>query len=284
MLWYFYFGIVLIGGALLNAFFGSARLADWTTPACWWGYILILDAVIHKIRGKSLIRNNFRLFFYQLIFSLVFWCVFEVNNLHLRNWKYVDLPPNPLETFLGMALSFATIMPGLFYTAEVIDIAGIFKKIKVPPLEVSPRLSYISILFGMVCLVLPMMLPAEKAAYLFILIWLGWIFFLDPINYYSGTYSILGDLSRGEGSRIAALFTSGIICGLLWELWNFWAGSKWVYTAPFNSGIKIFEMPVVGFLGFLPFAVEYFTVYHTVRLIFWRNIPAASNLNYRIFD
>ncbi|MDP8214296.1 MAG: hypothetical protein RAO92_06970 [Candidatus Euphemobacter frigidus] len=284
MVFYFYIGVILIAGGMVNSWFGSPRLADWTTPACWWGYILILDAVIYRIRGKSIIRNNIRLFIYQCVFSVLFWGVFELNNLHLRNWAYVDLPPNPWETAVGMALSFATIMPGLFYTAELIDISGLFKKIKLPPLRISPVFAYILILLGMIFLVLPMMLPPTIATYLFIMIWLGWIFFLDPVNLYSGTRSILADLTQGEGSRIAALFASGVVCGLLWEFWNFWAGSKWVYTAPFMPEIKIFEMPVVGFLGFLPFAVEYFVVYHTARLIFGKSIPGGKSLDYRIFD
>lgn len=269
---------------MLNSWFGFPRLADWTTPACWWGYILVLDSIIHRVRGKSIIRNNFRLFLYQCLFSVFFWGVFELNNLHMMNWKYVDLPPSQLETIAGMILSFATILPGIFYTAEIIDILGLFKKIKVPPLRMSPVFAYILIILGMGCLVVPMMLPTRIAVYLFVLIWLGWIFFLDPINLYSGTDSILADLSQGEGCRLAVLFSSGIVCGFLWEFWNFWAGSKWIYTAPFTPGIRIFEMPVVGFLGFLPFAVEYFVFYHTVRLIFGRNIPGGKSLGYRIFN
>ena len=284
MLAYFYIGIVLIAGGMLNSWFGSPRLADWTTPVCWWGYVLILDAVIYRIRGKSIIRNNFRLFIYQCVFSVLFWGVFELNNLHMMNWKYVNLPDSRIEMIVGMVLSFATILPGIFYTAEILDISGLFKKIKLPPLRISPVFSYTFIILGMVCLVLPMMLPTRIATYLFILIWLGWIFFLDPINLYSGADSILADLTQGVGSRIAALFASGIVCGLLWEFWNFWAGSKWVYTAPFTPGIKVFEMPLVGFLGFLPFAIEYFVVYHTVRMIIGRSIPGGKSLGYRIFD
>jgi hypothetical protein len=284
LLAYFYIGIVLIVGGMLNSWFGSPRLADWTTPACWWGYVLILDAVIYRIRGKSIIRNNFRLFIYQCVFSVLFWGVFELNNLHMMNWKYVNLPPGRIEMIIGMVLSFATILPGIFYTAEIIDILGLFKKIKLPPLRISPVLSYTLIILGMVCLVLPMMLPTRIAAYLFVLIWVGWIFFLDPVNLYSGADSILADLTQGEGNRIAVLFASGVVCGLLWEFWNFWAGSKWVYTAPFTPGIRIFEMPLVGFLGFLPFAIEYFVVYHTARMIIGRNIPGGKSLGYRIFD
>jgi hypothetical protein len=45
-------------------------------------------------------------------------------------------------------------------------------------------------------------------------------------------------------------------CGFLWELFNFWAGSKWIYTVPYVGSLKVFEMPILGFLGFPPFAVE----------------------------
>src|SRR5208283_5641891 len=45
-------------------------------------------------------------------------------------------------------------------------------------------------------------------------------------------------------------------CGLLWELWNFRAGSKWIYTVPHAGFLKIFEMSLFGFLGFPPFALE----------------------------
>ena len=284
MIVYFYIGIAMVLGGMLNAWFGSPRLADWTTPVCWWGYVLVLDAVILRVRGKSIIRNNFRLFVYQAGFSVLFWIVFELNNLHVRNWIYVDLPSDPLETYVGMALSFATIVPGIFYTAEIFDMLGLFQRIKLPPLRISPSGAYLLILLGMIFLVLPMLLPTRIAVYLFIFIWLGWIFFLDPVNLYSRTDSVLADLTQGEGRRLAALFASGAVCGFLWEFWNFWAGSKWLYLAPFTSGIKIFEMPLAGFLGFLPFAVECFVVYHTVRLIFGRGIPGGKSLGYRIFD
>jgi len=52
------------------------------------------------------------------------------------------------------------------------------------------------------------------------------------------------------------LLISGAICGFLWEMWNFKAGAKWVYSIPYVGVLKIFEMPVLGFLGFPPFAVE----------------------------
>jgi len=37
----------------------------------------------------------------------------------------------------------------------------------------------------------------------------------------------------------------------VWEFWNYGA-NEMTYTVPFFGNVKIFEMPVLGFLGFPP--------------------------------
>jgi hypothetical protein len=64
---------------------------------------------------------------------------------------------------------------------------------------------------------------------------------------------------------VAALVGSGLVCGVLWEFWNYWALTKWTYTVPYPPDVKLFEMPVLGYLGFLPFALECFAMYHFCR-------------------
>lgn len=66
--------------------------------------------------------------------------------------------------------------------------------------------------------------------------------------------------------KFFVLLVSGIICGGLWEFWNFWARTKWVYTVPFFEELKLFEMPLLGFLGFPPFAVECYVIYNFISL------------------
>ena len=46
--------------------------------------------------------------------------------------------------------------------------------------------------------------------------------------------------------------------GFNWEFWNFWAYTKWIYTVPIPEMPQIFEMPILGFLGFGPFGLETF--------------------------
>jgi hypothetical protein len=52
---------------------------------------------------------------------------------------------------------------------------------------------------------------------------------------------------------------------VLWEFFNYWAIAKWTYTVPYFGNVKIFEMPVLGYLGFPPFAVECWVFYIFVR-------------------
>jgi hypothetical protein len=97
------------------------------------------------------------------------------------------------------------------------------------------------------------------------LVWLAFIFLLDPINHLRGQPSIAGDLAEGRWGRLLSLLAGGAVCGLLWEFWNYWALSKWTYTVPYFGNVKLFEMPLLGFLGFPPFAVECWAMYVFLR-------------------
>jgi hypothetical protein len=70
-------------------------------------------------------------------------------------------------------------------------------------------------------------------------------------------------LQKGSGRNLYLLLLSGLLCGILWECWNFWAGSKWLYTIPYLGFLKIFEMPILGFFGFPPFAVACYVMVNT---------------------
>ena len=114
-------------------------------------------------------------------------------------------------------------------------------------------------------LMLPFVVPRTVARYLAAPVWLGFIFLLDPLNRRLGGASVTDDLTRTRN-----LLMSGILCGVLWEFWNYWSRAKWLYAVPIMQNAKIFEMPLPGYLGFPPFALECFTMYVFVRLMFRR--------------
>ena len=52
--------------------------------------------------------------------------------------------------------------------------------------------------------------------------------------------------------------------GFFWEMWNFYSYPKWIYQIPFVDFLRVFEMPILGYGGYIPFALELFAMYHFV--------------------
>jgi len=262
--------VILAGEALLFA--GAQWLAQWFTPIMWTGYILFVDGVILSRKGTSLLSRYPTEFAILAVISIASWEVFEGYNVLLKNWRYANLPENTFVRFAGYAWSFATISPGMFLTYELLDslLPG-----RNP--ERSPRLGdglfSTLVFFGLVCVVVPLFRPSP---YMTPLVWIGWAFFLDPINQRLGERSFLSELFTGKARSTLIMFLAGFICGALWEFWNYWAATKWEYSVPYLGHIKIFEMPVLGFLGFLPFAVESYAIYVFIR----RLIPIKRQVRY----
>jgi hypothetical protein len=117
----------------------------------------------------------------------------------------------------------------------------------------------IQLLIGAAMLVLLLVCPKSCGC----MAW-GFAFFLvDPLCYWLGRAepacagrSLLGQLASGDNTRLVALLVAGFVCGGLWEGWNLGARTKWIYSVPFFDELKIGEMPVLGFMGFPPFALE----------------------------
>jgi hypothetical protein len=270
-----YIGLIIIFAAEILLFSGNQFIGGWFTPIVWTGYILFVDALVYKIALRSpLVNDRLELLIVALI-SIAGWWLFEFYNeprfwrsdLELW-WHYHNLTPNPYVRRLGYDWAFATIFPALFLTAQLFA-SKIFAGVRqFRAINLSAFLLYLMITIGAAGVIVPLIIISPWFAPL---IWLSFILLLDPINYLRGWPSITGDLSRGDWPRLLSLLASGAVCGVLWEFWNYWATSRWTYTVPYFGSVKIFEMPVLGYLGFPPFAVECWAMY-----IFFRSLLTSS--------
>jgi hypothetical protein len=266
---YGWLGIVSLAGAELLMFRGVQPFATYFTPIAWSSYILIVDAAVFSITGRSRLRDAPVTFARMAFLSIPLWLIFEAYNLRLQNWNYAGVPPGWVSVVFGYCWSFATITPAIFETADFAQ--AVLPPLRVEPWKVPPKVDWVFIAIGCIFLIVPVAIPAQMGAYLFVLIWLGFIFLLDPINRRLGLPSFLSDLAEGFRRRLYGFLASGWICGWLWEFWNNWALGKWHYTFPMFQQWKIFQMPAPGYLGFLPFALEVFTMYVTASwLAGWR--------------
>lgn len=267
--------IILLAEALL--FSGSVVVGRWFTPIVWTGYVLLVDALVYRIKGRSLLVTNRTECVVIALVSIGCWWLFEFYNsprfwrsdLELW-WHYHNLEPNPYLRRAGYDWAFATIFPAMFETAELFG-AILFRRMPLKrPVRLSKPVLYLLIAVGAATAILPLVV---LSAWFVPLVWLSYVLLLDPLNALRGWPSITGDLTRGDWRRLAALLASGGACGVLWEFWNYWALSKWTYTVPYLGHIKLFEMPVLGFLGFPPFAVECWAMYIFCRAALSRRRP-----------
>jgi hypothetical protein len=148
-----------------------------------------------------------------------------------------------------------TIIPAILVTADLVESLGWFPQ-NAQKRKISPVALHWMTAAGGVCLTVPVLLPPEAGAYLFGLVWVGFILLLEPANYRLRLESVLRDLEEGRPARLCSLLVSGWVCGWLWEFWNYWAAARWQYIFPMFQKWKIFAMPAPGYLGFLPFALE----------------------------
>lgn len=244
----------------------------WHTPIAWTGYILFVDGIVWKRRGSSWLSDARAEFCFLALVSVPLWVVFEIYNKYfLHNWYYIGLVEWLPLRYFGYAWAFATIWPAIFETGDLIaairDPGGTgLQRSKPARLQLGPG-ALASVGAGALMLLVPIVYPST---YLAAPVWLGFIFLLDPLNARSGSESILGDLRERRHARLAHLLAAGLICGVIWEFWNYRAGAKWIYNVPILPEIKVFEMPILGFGGFPPFAIECFVMYVAVRRLIWR--------------
>jgi hypothetical protein len=258
--------IVLAVIIWLAAIWGSLQEIElftaWLYFFAWWPLLLFLDGLLGRLTGKSLLRERPRDFLRMIFFSVTVWLIFEVFNLWALNWRYAGVEHRVFLRWPGYALAFATVLPGVLLTAEVLAALGVGAKLRGPVRRLG-NWQPAMLLLGVACLVLPFLAPYSA----FPLIWVAFIFLLDPFLDLLTGDSLTRRFLAGERQEPLCLLLAGLGCGIWWEMWNYPSSSKWIYTLPVLNFGKIFEMPILGFLGFLPFALECAVMYKFLQVM-----------------
>jgi uncharacterized membrane protein len=266
---YGWLGLFALLAAQYLMFHSVEPVATYFNPVAWTAYILITDAAAFAVSGRSRLREEPWGLLKMAILSIPLWLIFEAYNLRLTNWAYVGLPAAGIERWFGYAWSFATITPGIFITAALIESFGWFDA-KSRPLRFGRAAETSLVALGAALLAVPLLVPKRASEYLCGFVWLGFLFLLEPINFRLHLPSFEGDLARGLRGRLYSFLIAGWVCGWLWEFWNYWARAGRIYTFPIGQRWKIFQMPAPGYLAFPVFALECFAMYVTGAWLFSR--------------
>ncbi len=233
---------------------------QWAFFPLWLGYCLLVDALAWRRTGTSLLARSRRGYAMLFLLSIPGWWLFELLNLRTQNWRYDGAEHfTSLEYFALCSLSFSTVMPAVFGTAELVGSFAWLRGLGRGPRLAPTRMTLI-VLFLLGWLMLGLLLACPR--WFFPLMWLSVYLILEPINTALGNRSLLRYTAAGDWRPHLALSAGCLICGFCWEMWNYWSYPKWFYHVPLFGFLPVFEMPVLGYLGYLVFAWELFALYH----------------------
>lgn len=228
----------------------------------WYGYILLVDSIVYKINKRSLIMNERKKFFTLIILSIIVWWIFEFFNIYLKNWAYVNiLKPE----WITLSIAFSVVIPAVFESFYLIKSIHILNHLELKKkLRITKKFLFSMLSLGILSIFLIFSFPE----YFFPLTWVSLFLIIDPINYLHNQPSIIGYFRKGKLTVPISLMIGSLLTGFFWEFWNYWAPVKWYYNIPFISNLKLFEMPLLGYLGYLPFGWELFSMYNFIGTLY----------------
>ncbi len=237
---------------------------QWGFFFLWLGYALSVDGFVFLKKGTSLIHRSLKKFIMLFVISAPTWWLFELLNSFTGNWHYAGRGYfTDLQYFLLASLSFSTVMPAVFGTAELVSCFGFIKKIKLKKdLHINSSTVNKYFLSGWLMLMMIILLPK----YFYYLIWAALYFIIDPINYKLKNRSLIRYAQAVDWRPFISLSAGCLVCGFFWEMWNFYSYPKWVYTLPFINFAHVFEMPLPGYIGYIPFSFELFAIYNLINM------------------
>lgn len=247
-------GLILIGVWWPLAWLEVQPVSNYYFFPLWLGYILAVDGLVLWRTGTSLWTRNRSLFLLLFPLSSGFWWIFEGLNEFLQNWHYV-LPGDTGTVYyiVHSTLSFSVVLPAVLGTIELVGSFRIGERI--PGLG-HWRFGPSGLLRFQIAGTIMLLLIAIWPRYAFALVWLALFFLIEPVNQRLGQRSIWNHARENRWGPIYNVMLGTTLTGFFWEMWNVFALPKWVYDVPFVHVLQIFEMPALGYFGYMPFGLE----------------------------
>ncbi len=241
----------------------------------WFGYIVVVNALLWRRTGSSLLTHQPRFLAKLFVLSAAFWWFFEYLNRFVQNWYYQGIEQyTPVEYFLTATLPFSTVLPAVLSTYRLLRTYprlwwGIQDAWRLSPKQ--PRsLGMLALLLGSLGLLCIAVFPQQ----LYPLVWVAPLVLVAAVRAIAGKTTVFSPLTRGDWRPVWVAALAGLLCGFFWEMWNWGSFPRWVYSVPGVQRFHVFEMPLLGYAGYLPFGVECLVVAH-----FYLSTPFPEDLD-----
>ncbi len=227
-----------------------------TFSLLWFSYIIVVNAICQARIGHCLMTNRTGFFLLLFPVSAAFWWFFEYLNRFAQNWFYVGVDFGPWAYFWYATLPFSTVLPAVLSTRQwflslnwIRQAYGSVKPLAFPrPYQAA---------------VLVLALSAAGLTgigiwpnYFFPVLWISPLLIITCLQTLMRESHIFSQIAEGDWSGVVSAALAATVCGGFWEMWNFCSLAKWEYSIPLVHRFQIFEMPLLGYAGYLPFGLE----------------------------
>jgi hypothetical protein len=227
-----------------------------TFTPLWLSFIVAVNAWTYHRQGHCLLIDRFGYFLGLFPVSALFWWFFEYLNRFVQNWYYVGVEFPAGAYFINATLAFATVLPAVLSVHDAVLSAWWtqkhFSRMPVLPMTLTPGKGIGLLLIGASGLLATSTAPD----YFFPLLWVAPLLILLSLEILDPRVGFVQNIAQGDWREAVAAMLAALICGFFWEMWNYYSYAKWFYSVPWVQRFHLFEMPLLGYAGYLPFGWE----------------------------
>jgi hypothetical protein len=285
---WFWAGLIIWGSTLIvmAGHFSEPRwLINWAALPLYWGFTLVLDGWVYvRTGGRSIVSTSLPKLVGIGVASISGWLIFEYLNFFVaENWVYPKGTLIPVSEFtLYAVLGSSGLLPLVFQWYSLFNTyEGFRNKYTSGWKIVIPKWLGNILLFG--CLGALFGITYFPDA-LFGILWVAPMFILAIALDRFGIWTPFTPLKKGNWAPMMLMALAYLLQGFLCECWNYLSATHangamvmthnpdyWTYSVPYVNVLHVFEMPLLGFSGYLPFGV-YCGIWW-ISFSFFMNIP-----------
>ena len=254
-------------------------------------FLFIIDGWVYKrTGGYSFVHDEPLRLLFVAVSSSISWLFYEYLNFFLLdNWVYPNGAMISKFAFNVYAIvGAATLIPVVFEVYLLIRTFPFFKE----RYQNGPKIA-LPVWFRAVLLVVMVVLMYFLPYYpfqLFFFTWLGPSLILAIILSFTNTWSPFTPIKDGNWTPMMLVCLADFAQGFLWEGVNYFSASHspffspvpgyWTYSIPYVNVLHIFEMPLLGFWGYVAYGMNNFVWWIFFATIFGVS-PIFKNGNFK---
>ena len=229
----------------------------YTFTPLWLGLIVTVNALTWRRAGTCLLRHAPRRMAVLFFGSAAFWWLFEWLNRFVRNWHYLGVVDvGAVEYALHTSVCFSTVLPAVASVREWLGTCGPLQA-RLTEGPAWRALSRPGLAWGLMALgATGLLLIGAWPVYFYAALWSAPLLLAVGVALLRRRAGWWTQIATGNWRNAGSWALAALACGFFWELWNYRSLAKWVYTVPFVQRWPIFEMPLLGYTGYLPFGLE----------------------------